>query len=134
MELSSKELTFPIEVIGTNIHRVSQTRKRGEMLIPELVFLSDLSSLHRHTFQVLCLCPSFSLFLRLLQPPNRSLRLQCHPSIATRLSWLLFAGQVQVKLYRGLRGLRTSLLHNVISTLLIPGGVPAPGSVPLYTK
>jgi len=65
MELSNKELTFPIEVIGTNIHRVSQTRKRGEILTPELLVLSELSSLHRHTFQALCLCPSFSLFLRL---------------------------------------------------------------------
>lgn len=40
-----------------------------------------------------------------------------------------FAGQVKVKLHHGLRDLRTSLLHNVISTLL----TPAPGSVPLYT-
>lgn len=112
MELFSKDLTFPIEVIGTNIHGVFQTGKRGEILTPQLSVLSEclpftgiLSKPSAYAVVSACLLDC------LLQLPNRSFRLSCHCSTTTRLSWLPFASQVKVKLYRGLRDLRARLLH-----------------------
>lgn len=75
MELPRKELTFSIQVIGTTIHQISETRG---ILTPDLLCTSPVHSvfLNRHVFQSLCAGPSFSLFLFLdclLQPPNGSL-------------------------------------------------------------
>ena len=68
MELPGKELTFPIQVIGTTIHQVFQTRKQEGILIPELPGTNPVRSSCRgiYFFQALCACPRFSLFLLLL--------------------------------------------------------------------
>lgn len=62
MEVPKKELAFAIQVIGTTIHQVSQTRKQGGILIPELPGMSPLRSvfLHGRIYQDLCACPSFA--------------------------------------------------------------------------
>lgn len=106
-----RTLLFPSKLLGPT-SMGSQTGKRGEILTPQLPVLSEclpftgiLSKPSAYAVVSACLLDC------LLQLPNRSFRLSCHCSTTTRLSWLPFASQVKVKLYRGLRDLRARFLH-----------------------
>lgn len=116
MELPRKELTFSIQVIGTTIHQISETRG---ILTPDVLCTSPVHSvfLNRHVFQSLCAGPSFSLFLFLdclLQPPNGSLSFQCHPSnrhhAQTELASLCCLFNLKTP-YCGIRDRKTRLLR-----------------------